>query len=139
MATRQSGVVFSFNTDVRAVYAPSGAGAYLGQYLSKGEMDRPQLERLGFMRRFSRSRGWPSDEPLMLRGTLDKSWSEVSWSHDPEAEKYGSVVSASIGSPFLERVGGRFYLALMEKGRRRAGLKRLERILGYAIVPQNSF
>lgn len=72
-ATRDSYIV-----DVRPVWSSRGAARYLVKYLIKGMGQRMALESLGFVRRWSRSRGWPADR-VRLRGTVEDGWRDVSW------------------------------------------------------------
>lgn len=126
MAARVKGVVDSFITDVRGVYAYAGAGAYLSKYLIKGEMDRGSLEELGFRRRFSRSVNWPSDEPMRRVGTVKKAWVNVSWTPGSVAVYKELLDGQDNENEMLERVGGELYSALVVQ----AGQRRIRGFIG---------
>ncbi len=67
----------SYIIDLRPSLGPYGVAAYLGKYLTKQMGDRTELANLGFIRRWSRSRGWPSFRP-----TLDNmQWTHTRWVH----------------------------------------------------------
>lgn len=77
MATRVAGGVHSFVVDVREVLGPAGAATYLARYLVEHEMVREKMVEKGFVRRWSRSRNWPGDERLVLKGTAENAWVQV--------------------------------------------------------------
>lgn len=64
----------SWVVDCRAVWSPAGASSYLFKYLNKGFDDREELEALGFKRRWSCSRDWPSPERMRFVVTGSKGW-----------------------------------------------------------------
>ena len=134
MAAREGGVVVSFITDVREVYSAGGAAKYLALYLEKQENEWENLEALGFKRRFSRSHGWPSDEPMRRKGTDVEAWKSHSWTLGI-SEWSVKEINASVDAPLLERLGGELYLALAAKANTGRLRKTLERIQQIASLP----
>ncbi|HIN78515.1 MAG TPA: hypothetical protein EYM97_06760 [Gemmatimonadetes bacterium] len=63
----------SYIVDVRKVWSSYGAGSYLSKYLSKGVDKFNELRKLGFERRWSRSRNWPTTD-MELRATHEDAW-----------------------------------------------------------------
>lgn len=128
MATRENHQVVSFITDTRAVYSTTGAGSYLAKYLVKGQRHREELARLGFTRRFSRSPGWPSDEPLRRKGTELEKWTKVVWTAGV-SDLGLQEIRRTAAHPLLERVGGRHYLAMADRAKRNGLISRMERMV----------
>lgn len=64
----------SWVVDCRPVWSASGAASYLFKYLDKGFTERGDLEALGFKRRWSCSRDWPSPERMEFVVTQSKGW-----------------------------------------------------------------
>lgn len=64
----------SFVVDVKKTYS-EGVSFYLAKYVSKGFLDREELERRGFTRRYTTSRSWPSVRRRAL-GTILEAWDE---------------------------------------------------------------
>ncbi len=72
MATRRRGAVQSFIVKAIKVQSAHKAAGYMAKYMVKAFYDhRLQLEQMGFLRRFSRSRNWPSPAPLHLEGLVN--------------------------------------------------------------------
>lgn len=62
------------------VRSGKGAGAYLAKYMQK-EMPAHRMAELGMVRRWSRSRGWPSVPRVRLAGSLETNgWRRRLWS-----------------------------------------------------------
>lgn len=79
----------SWVVDVTPTKTSNKLAWYLGKYLTKDE-DRYHYKRLGFHRRWSRSKGWPSPQPIHLK-MLD---SEVSPGGDWVKEGWSPASSA---------------------------------------------
>lgn len=124
-ATGDSHVLYA--TEVEEGKSPSG---YLSKYLDKAMYKREELKKLGFDRRWSCSRNWPSPGKIQMQGTVDGSWERVSthrksdvgnWDFlvdlegDPGVQKFGSMddeVVQMVGEPMAlamykerERIG----------------------------------
>lgn len=127
----------SWVVDARAVLGAAGASAYLGKYLSKGLANREELERMGFVRRYSRSRGWPFDR-LKLVATLEKKWDTQDW--HPKY-KYGMIgeggVERTSNSRLHDRVGTEVAEMLGKRVLRQAGLARIMRLSKDESVQEN--
>lgn len=139
MATRVDGIVTSFITDIRKTYSSAGASAYLAKYLTKNSLHRDELVRLGFIRRFSRSPNWPSDDPIRLRGTDEMAWSKVSFEYgNPQwfnHEQVSHILQRSQTHKLLDRLGGERYLRYLSLNTNRSLSKRLERVISNARIP----
>ena len=121
----------SFNVDVRPVAGPAGAANYIGKYLLKSVEERRELQRRGFVRRWSTSRNWPSPGPLQMRGTIDGKWAFKSWSGYGEADDLARfAMDRSEKYAVAERVGTDLALALAERSRRKKAFRELERMSG---------
>jgi len=139
MAARVDGIVTSFITDIRGVYASSGAAAYLGKYLVKNALHREELLRLGFSRRFSRSPTWPGDDPIRLRGTDENAWSKVAFEYgNPQwfnREPVSHILDRSESHRLLDRLGGQRYLHYLAINTKKSLNQRLERVIRNASIP----
>ena len=117
----------SWVVDAAPVAGAGRAGSYLAKYLRKGSLNRVLLERLGFVRRWSSSRGWPGSGRVRLRQTLEGGWASSDWTATGPREvpfvysKSGRDLIAK-GNPLLERVGPDLVMALAAK-RYSKGLK----------------
>jgi hypothetical protein len=111
----------SFIVDVQLVMGAAGAAGYLAKYLLKGVMHREELEALGFKRRWTRSRGWPSPEPLQLWGTEKERWKDRQWSATET-----TLPEEVAGHIDLVRVGDNLALKLGDK-KRKKGLENMYR------------
>lgn len=121
----------SYIVDVQAVLGESGAAAYLSKYMAKGLQGRKDLQALGFSRRWSRSRNWPSPGDLKLKGIVDDRLEVLDWT--PATRHYGKEILAikdrSETSTFLERTGDDLALALGDKRARKSLSTRIRRFL----------
>lgn len=119
----------AFVVDVRKVHSTEGMAFYLAKYLSKQLPSREVLEDLGFTRRWSRSRNWPSPEPVQLRGSRDGSWAQVEviprWFRRAEMENIEDRYKNSV---LLDRVGDDLVLSLDAKKARKVGFKFIEKV-----------
>lgn len=61
---------------VSDIMSPAGAAGYVAKYLAKTLLSN-DLEALGYTRRWSRSRDWPGDAEVRLKGTVDSVWRNV--------------------------------------------------------------
>ncbi len=68
----------SFIVDVQRVLGAAGAAGYMAKYLLKNSGSREALEAAGFLRRFSRSRDWPSPAPMKISGVVSTLWASGS-------------------------------------------------------------
>lgn len=112
----------SWVVDVRPVLGKFGAAAYLAKYLAKSYTgsQRDQLEQLGFIRRFSVSRGWPRGAEMKRRGTIDKSWTPAGW---VKGGRFKRLINDTKNEPEMEQVGTDMGLALKAERDMRKGLK----------------
>ncbi len=101
----------SWVVDVRRVTSAHGAAGYLGKYLLKQSNSWEKLADLGFSRRWSRSRNWPSETEDQL---LNEDWDQVVVRHPVGGEALDQMrlqVAATEGAKLLERKDHRRYLA----------------------------
>lgn len=99
-----------------------GAGSYLAKYLAKSLGVRKKLRSLGFVRRWSTSRGWPGNGRLRLK---ERNWTRhvmyPGWSpRRPEGAHPPSM---------MERTGALPLLTASEKGARRARHGKLKSLI----------
>ena len=118
----------SWIVDATPVAGAGGAGGYLAKYMRKGSLNRVLIERLGFVRRWSSSRGWPGSGRMRLRQTMEGGWAKSDFSYSGFAEPMVRVMDLGFkraeGHKLLDRVGPE----LVEK----LGARRLARgSLGY--------
>lgn len=116
----------SYNTHVVPVIGAMTAGSYMAKYLDKAFMARRELEKLGVLRRWSTSRGWPGGGRLQLKqseGAGGPGWSKRVMR--PLAS------SVEVGGPdeLMERFGEDLTLALSEKAKQRKGFREMERMV----------
>lgn len=117
----------SFIVDVVEVWSPRGLASYLEKYVTKGMYDRGELESMGFVRRWSRSRSWPSDS-LTLGGIKTGEIKAAGWT--PEVTIGASVIAArSEGDSRMWRAGTDLGIALAQGSYRQGQLKRIRRSL----------
>ena len=118
----------SFVVDSRLILGPSGAANYLVKYLTKSFDSRSDLEALGFHRRWSCSRNWPSPQRLQFKHTRDGTWSSTHFiSPKFSNERYLHARSLDDQhSPLAERVGSPL-AHLAEAKRKRHNTKKLLR------------
>lgn len=119
----------AFVIDVRKVHSSEGMAFYLAKYLSKQLPSRAVLQDLGFTRRWSRSRNWPSPKPVQLRGSRDGAWEMVEiiprWFRRAEME---GVEARFKNSVLLDRVGDDLVLLLDARKARKVGFKFIEKV-----------
>lgn len=121
----------SWVVDCRPVWGASGAASYLFKYLEKGFAVRTDLEALGFKRRWSCSRDWPSPEKMQFAVTLAQGWEfKQFWRkggiHEgalrKESQSNHPGYSIKVGTPMAEKYEKRLIVA---------GAKRLrKKVLG---------
>ncbi len=99
------------------VTSAKGAGSYLAKYMMKGG-DVAEREALGMKRRWSTSRGWPSDKRMRLLS--EGGWSRLLWSegsppHDLE-EKWDKVGTSGTAEQKKEKrlAGVRRFVKMIE-------------------------
>lgn len=124
----------SYVIDVRKVFSPYGAGTYLTKYLSKAVDKFKVLQNLGFERRWSRSRNWPTSD-MVLRATHEQAWTSQSfWSGDVNREAISWMENAPgkepSRHPLLEYIGSTVSSAFSVALRKRRYELRLEGIKG---------
>lgn len=100
----------SYIVDVREIWGPAGLVSYLQKYFVKGMLIRDEMESLGFVRRWSRSRNWPSDR-LTLSG-IDENTVVVSGWTPQSTTDADEAVRRSDGHALLSRNGTDLALAL---------------------------
>lgn len=107
------------------VTSSRGAGAYLAKYMRKDMVERPELERLGFIRRWSSSRGFPGAGRMRLKYTVEKKWLTTFFRH-------GLVVPSTYEAgkyPELEeRVGPDLVAIVSADENRRMGLGKIKKL-----------
>lgn len=115
--------------DVRNVHSSEGMGFYLAKYLSKMTDSYEQMKDLGFYRRWTRARNWPSPEPIQLRGSADEQWEGTEvvprWYKRKEMDE---IQDRYKNSALLDRVGDSLGLALGKRSAIRRGFKVIEQI-----------
>jgi len=117
--TRDSVVV-----DAQAVLSASQLAGYLSKYFAKGMEAFEPLKRMGFSRRWSRSRGWPGGQ-LRMRGTVEEKWSGSQFTKVGEfglqnRRRFEIQQKRQGRHPLFERVGDDLAVALADrKGKRR--------------------
>lgn len=109
------------------VEGPAGAAGYMLKYLAKGYKQHGNLDRLGFKRRWSSSRGWPGTGRIILRGTEEKAWARVDWNSGKKPIAH--LEAQPDDHRLLERVGRKQSLADAEKIGRASQIKRLKRMV----------
>lgn len=100
----------SFIIHTTPVLGAKGAAAYLSKYMAKGLDDRSKLESLGFLRRWSRSRNWPTGDPPHFALTDSGGWLRVAWHLPTDSLRARAALPNN-----LRRVGDDLVLAIMEK------------------------
>lgn len=128
----------SYVVDARGVVGAFGAAGYLSKYLTKAAMSYETLEKLGFRRRWARSRDWPSGGQLSLVQTSRDGWARTQW-----------VSASAIGphmrqlwaddrgrSSLAERTGDDFAMLLDRKAVKARGIMSLRRFTHEAIRPE---
>lgn len=88
------------------VTGEKGAAYYLCKYLTKGVMNREDMEARGFKRRWSSSANWPKGETQLL-GTKMNAWETVEFvsKHHYGTESVKREAKNSVGHRYLETVG----------------------------------
>lgn len=117
----------SYVVDVRPVMGKFGAAAYLSKYLSKQLEEgsiRHELDKRGFIRRFSRSRNWKSGNKLQRRGTVEGTWFVTSfWKGNKFSKLQGQTgllpEAEQMGDPYAEQL--RLTTAVLSQLRRKSG------------------
>ncbi len=113
----------SFVVDLRRVRGPVGASAYIGKYLGKQMYAVDEMERRGFRRRWTRSRNWPTADPLRFDIEWVKSEHTVGLIPEDILPKLGTV-----GLEGIDIVGDPVVLSLREKKLKYRKQKELEDI-----------
>lgn len=115
----------SYVVDTRDILGPESAARYMGKYLTKEALSFERLERLGFVRRWSRSNNWSGGDKMQLRNTVDKRWIRVSWQEaGSDYARWRSLKDEN--NPLLERVGTDLLKERAAKLDRRMKLRKLE-------------
>lgn len=124
----------SYVVDARVVLGAGGAAAYMAKYLIKALASYSVLESLGFKRRWSRSRNWPSSE-LRLVGTELDAFNKSGWTWKGGGSRNiaEAVEEHSRGHALLERVGNEMYLALNKLMERKSAMARLKGLISEVI------
>jgi len=96
----------SWVLDVREVWSAAGASAYIFKYLVKSFGQRAALEGLGFKRRWSCSRNWPSPERMQFVITMSKGWQSTQFIKKGVNDDYlREEVARSEASAYAMKVG----------------------------------
>lgn len=116
----------SFVVDARKVLSARRASSYVSKYMLKGMVDRQDLHRRGFIRRWSCSRNWPRPE-LVLDGTARNIWQIGGFvlGYDSAMEKKAEEDSNSY---LFQRVGSPEAVEFNRKLVLRGARKSLERL-----------
>jgi len=117
----------SFVVDVRKGYAPGRLANYLGKYLTKSYYHREELEEMGFKRRWSCSRNWPSPDKMQTVTTENGGWDKTEIIKGYGNELLRDKALEDRGAPALEQVGDLVAKGIQSKNRRRAALAAVER------------
>lgn len=134
----------SYIVDVRPVRDARGMASYLCKYLVKGFSYRARMVKLGFMRRWSRSRTWP--DGLLVPAGSKRGWKATGWMGNKGAVSAGAreLVQASQGDPDLQLVPkddteswkARVAVAMSKRDRAGAAMSKaralLRKVEGYA-------
>lgn len=107
----------------REVVGVADAASYLSKYLKKSFLRSNREERLGMLRRWSSSRGWPGNAQLRLRYTEEREWAERQF-------RPGRVDPELLGGPddLMVRVGEDLVRALRDKTADKRNLMELQRM-----------
>lgn len=116
-------------TWVWPVLSAAKAAGYMAKYLLKNLQHREELEAKGFIRRWSRSRNWPSG-PLALKGTED-GWAHTKWEWKGGAFADQNALKAdnSEGHPLLEHIGTDLAVELSARKAGQRASKQLESLM----------
>lgn len=111
----------SFIVDVKPVDSGPGAARYMAKYLTKALLAWSSLTKLGFKRRWSRSRNWPGGT-IRLYGTEMELWDRIDWTpwgrHSAVLAEF--LTAQQKGHPLVQRTGDEMALAMdSDKERRR--------------------
>lgn len=120
----------SYIVDVKPVMGAVGASVYLTNYMKKGMMHHDELEELGFVRRWSRSRNWP-DGALALRGSVEDRWERSEFISGGLGASAQAEIEAVVseGNFLLDIVGPRELLELYAGNRKKALLSQFRSVL----------
>ena len=105
----------SWIVDVRVASVGPGAGGYLAKYLIKGNKQRSQLEAMGFIRRYTRSRGFPAGLQMRRRGTVEKAWARTGFAY---GKKFLKAEEEARTNPLFEQVGTDMAKVMAEERKR---------------------
>lgn len=117
----------SWVVHVVPVVGAGGAASYMAKYLPKGFDERDELERLGFKRRWSSTRGWPGGGRLRLRVTVEEGWNAVTFG--PKGFKGYAPVPSESTLGLDDRVGTDLAVALVARNASRRVVNKLRRML----------
>lgn len=130
LATRRNGAVQSFIVKAIKVAAPTKVAGYMAKYMVKAFYDqRSDLEQMGFLRRFSRSRNWPSPGEIHLEGLVNGTLINLGYRNRSELseEEYKNLQRVQEVYPAaLARTGDDLALALGYKFNRMRPLNKLK-------------
>jgi len=120
----------SFVVDAREGYSAARLANYLGKYLTKGFYHRAEMERMGFKRRWSCARNWPSPAKLQTRYGSERAWERVEIiTGYGFRDWFKERMERDKGSRDIEQVGDDLLLTLRGNKRKSAALVALERNL----------
>lgn len=103
-----------------------GAGRYLAKYMLKDMIVREELEKRGFKRRWSNSRGWPGAGRMRFRKTVEKSWGRIFWMGKKVGDWYEEQGYPGKWPDLEERVGPDLVKLVMERDTKRGALAKLK-------------
>ena len=113
----------SWVCDVSRVRSASAAGNYVGKYITKAYAQH-KLEKLGFKRVWSASRGFAPDLRVRLAGTVAGKWTKVE--HFFSKYDQSDWIDRSSNDPDLKMVGHPLVMEKIEKRERQMKLKKVE-------------
>lgn len=118
----------SYVVDCRLVLGAAGAAAYMAKYLTKAVLSYETLYKLGFHRRWSRSRNWPGGGKLRLQATVDNQWVGLAWQRAAGmvGDRWSKWAKISEDHYLARRTGDNLSWKLEEKFRRKLTAKRLK-------------
>lgn len=117
----------SWVVDARKGSTPARLANYLGKYLTKSYYHRKDLEEMGFKRRWSCARNWPSPTKMETITAQEGGWDKTEMIKGYGNEMLRRRVEADKDSIALEQVGDLVAINLMNKNRKRAALAAVER------------
>lgn len=116
--------------DARVVTNAGATAGYLAKYVTKW-MYTDELQKMGYARRWSRSRSWPGKGVVQLKGSIDGQLKPLYFNYKNGATssmaEYYQILTEN--HPLAERIGDDGVSEVIAKGRRRVLIKQIERLV----------